>query len=272
MLVEDLRHESVRLMVVMSQVQLHSYEASAVTVEADSELVEVMRRRLARMAFDVHDGPMQELIALSYGLQRLRKNALAGSVGDAALLSGEFEQLSSRLTETEQMLRSMISTLETTSLEPIEPSAIVEAQVAAFRDRWPRVTVEVIAIDDLELHTDSQRIALDRVLRESLTNIAKHAQADNVTVLLRGLEDVLVVQICDDGCGFTPDGEQDETRVGLSAMKDRLEMIGGQLAIDSRPGGPTTITATIQRWRPPRIPKPSCRTLDLAKGEFGFAP
>ena len=156
-----------------------------------------MRRRLARMAFDVHDGPMQELIALSYGLQALQKKVAEEL--DRDQVHSEFEQLGARLVETEQMLRSMMFTLEQGSAEPTDQSIIVERQVAAFRDRCPDVNVDVVVSGNVELQTDSQRIALDRVLRESLSNIAKHADAGNVTVRLQGLRDVLVVQISDDG-------------------------------------------------------------------------
>jgi two-component system NarL family sensor kinase len=220
------------------------------TVPRTTDLtVEAMRRRLARMAFDVHDGPMQELIALSYGLQALQKK-VADVLDRDQVLHGEFEQLGARLVETEQMLRSMMFSLEHTSAEPADQPAIVEGQVAAFRDRCPNVTVDVVASGNVELQTDSQRIALDRVLRESLTNIAKHADADTVTVRLQGLRDVLVVQITDDGRGFEAVEGGFGARVGLRAMRDRLEMIGGTLTIDSRPGGPTTISATIEKWQP----------------------
>jgi len=131
-----------------------------------------MRRRLARMAFDVHDGPMQELIALSYGLQALQK--MVAEELDRDRVHSEFEHLGARLVETEQMLRSMMFALEQTSAEPTDQSIIVERQVAAFRDRCPNVAVEVAVSGNVDLQTDSQRIALDRVLRESLSNIAKH--------------------------------------------------------------------------------------------------
>jgi signal transduction histidine kinase len=210
--------------------------------------LEAMRRRLARMAFDVHDGPMQELIALSYGLQALQRKVAEEL--DRDHVHSEFEQLGARLVETEQMLRSMMFALEQTSAEPTDQSIIVERQVAAFRDRCPDVSVEVVVLGNVELQTDSQRIALDRVLRESLSNIAKHADAGNVTIRLQGLRDVLVVQISDDGRGFEAVDQRFGQRVGLRGMRDRLEMIGGTLTVDSRTGGPTTISATIEKWQP----------------------
>jgi two-component system NarL family sensor kinase len=213
-------------------------------------VVEGLRRRLVRMAFDVHDGPMQELIALSYGLHELRKK-VSSSSDRADSLSGEFEQLGERLVETEQMLRGMMRSLEQTAAGQTDLVAMVEEQVATFRQRCPEIDVGVSAEGEIELHTDSQRIAVDRVLREALTNVAKHAGADKVTVRLQGLPGVLLLSVQDDGRGFDPGARGESTaRVGLRSMQRRLELLGGKLTIDSRPGGPTTITAAIQKWQP----------------------
>jgi signal transduction histidine kinase len=61
-----------------------------------------------------------------------------------------------------------------------------------------------------------------------------------------------VLRVRDDGRGFQPDdcGRDGTARIGLEAMKERLQMIGGTLSVDSRPGGPTTITASIEKWHP----------------------
>lgn len=212
-------------------------------------LVEALRRRLVRMAFDVHDGPMQELIALSYGLHQLRKK-VAGS-SETMGLSGEFDELGARLLETEQMLRGMMRSLEQTATGQTDLVAMVEEQVDAFTQRCPAVSVTLIPQGEVELHTDSQRIAVDRVLREALANVAKHAAADNVTVYLQGLADVLVVKIWDDGKGFDPDAhDRVGARVGLRGMRERLALIDGELDVESRVGGPTTITAVVRKWRP----------------------
>ncbi len=204
------------------------------------------------MAFDVHDGLDAGIsIALSHGLQELRKK-VSSSSERAASLSGEFEELGARLVETEQMLRGMMRSLEQTAAGHTDLPAMVEEQVAAFRQRCPGIVVDVAAYGDVELHTDSQRIAVDRVLRESLTNIAKHSGAANVTVQLQGLAGVLLLTVHDDGCGFDPETwEQSTARFGLRSMRSRLELLGGKLTVDSRRGGPTTITAAIQKWQPP---------------------
>jgi two-component system, NarL family, sensor kinase len=212
--------------------------------------VESLRRRLVRMAFDVHDGPMQELIALGYGLHELRQK-VADSSERSDGLTGEFDELGNRLADTEQMLRAMMRSLEQTAAGETDIVAIIEEQVDTFRRRCPSTSIDVVAVGDVELHTDSQRIALDRVLRETLVNIEKHAAATKVTVRVEGLRDTLVLTIEDDGRGFDNESwERLTVRVGLRSMRERLELIGGNLSLDSRPGGPTTVTATIQKWRP----------------------
>ncbi len=212
-----------------------------------------LQRRLLRMAFDVHDGPMQDLIGIAYRLRALRETAI-GSVDPviADLMAPEIDELAVRMAETERMLRSLMFTLEQNAAPQADVIAAVAEHVDAFQ-RYGFQPVEVIADGDLELYTDSQRIAVERVLRESLSNIAKHAGATRVTIHLRGTRESLVLQIRDNGCGFDLDHPSSDggAHIGLAAMRERLQLIRGTLFVDSRPGGPTTITATIEKWQPP---------------------
>jgi two-component system NarL family sensor kinase len=213
---------------------------------------EALQRRLQRMAFDVHDGPMQDLIAIGFGLRALRATVVRSPDGDGAdHLGAEFDELGVRLAETEKVLRSMMFSLEENAAARTDLLAVVAEHVETFKSHAP-AAVEVIAHGDLELCTDSQRIAAERVLRESLSNIAKHAGADNVTIQLRGTRDSLLLQVRDDGRGFEPgDRRRSGTaRIGLDAMRERLELIGSSLTVDSSPGGPTAITAVIEKWDP----------------------
>jgi len=204
------------------------------------------------MAFDVHDGPMQDLIAIGYGLNALRMQ-VAAAVGEerVASLAPAFDDLLVQLSATERTLRSMMFSLEENAASRTDLLEIVAHQTAALR-RHSDVEVEVISEGDLELYTDSQRIAVERILLESLSNIAKHADATNVTIRLRGTSESLLVQVQDDGRGFVPRTSRraGPNHVGLGAMRERLELLGGTFDVDSRPGGPTTVTATIEKWRP----------------------
>jgi len=204
------------------------------------------------MAFDVHDGPMQDLIAIGYRQRALQATVVdsPGSIS-ADRLTAEFDQLGVQLAGTEKMLRSMMFSLEENAAAQTDLMAIVAEHANAFK-RHAAAAVEVIADGDLELYTDSQRIAVERVLQESLSNIAKHADAANVTIQLRGTRHSLLLQVRDDGRGFQPGdcSRSGSTHIGLDAMRERLQLIGSTLTVDSRPGGPTTITAVIEKWQP----------------------
>ena len=227
-------------------------EPAAETLAAAS--AEALQRRLLRMAFDVHDGPMQDLVAIGYGLRALRATVVRSRGGTSAdRLGAEFDRLGVQLAETEKMLRSMMFSLEQNAAVRTDLLAVVTEHANAFK-RHASAAVEVIARGDLALCTDSQRIAVGRVLQESLSNIAKHADAANVTIQLRGTRHSLLLQVRDDGRGFQPRDccRSGTTHIGLEAMRERLKLIGSTLAVDSCPGGPTTITAVIQKWSPRR--------------------
>jgi signal transduction histidine kinase len=232
--------------------------ARAATLEPTAETLagakaEALQRRLSRMAFDVHDGPIQDLIAIGYRLRALQAT-IVGSTRSASVdqLAAEFDRLGSQLAGTERTLRTMMFSLEENAAARTDLMELVAEHANAFK-RHSSAAVEVIAQGDLELPTDSQQIALLRVLQESLSNIAKHADAANVTIQLRGTRHSLLLQVRDDGRGFRPNEShrRGTAHIGLDAMKERLRLIGSTLSIDSRAGGPTTITAVIEKWQPP---------------------
>jgi signal transduction histidine kinase len=214
---------------------------------------EVLSRQLQRLAFDVHDGPMQDLIGIAYRLQTLRKTA-AGSIDPIVSLrmTNEIDELTEQMSSTEQTLRSLMFALEQNAVPHSDLMTAVSEHVAAFQ-RHALIPVEVDTEGDLDLPTDSQRIAISRVVRESLTNIAKHADATRVEIDLHGNDELLRLRVRDDGIGFDPGGVSvgGAAHRGLTAMRERLRFIGGSLVVESRPGGPTTISATVQKWRPP---------------------
>ena len=165
--------------------------------------LERLQRRLSRLAFDVHDGPLQELAALGYELSNLRNKTTRSSSPDPDL-DAEFERMMSQLASVEGMLRSMMFAMEEGAAASSDLELVVEQQVDAFRALSPKIDVDVSAEGDLGLHTDSQRILVDRVLRESLSNVARHSAASRVSIQLRGYSDALLIRVQDNGRGFDP--------------------------------------------------------------------
>jgi len=212
--------------------------------------LEAVKRRLMRLAFDVHDGPMQNLTVVGFGLGDLqrRMHAVVPPEHHEAIDEG-IAQISAELGQVESELRALISALEDGATESIPLLEAIELEIGEF-ERHSGTAVELVTTGHPRAETDSQRIALQSVTRAALANIAKHARADNVRVRLTGASDAVTLEIEDDGRGFDV-GSVNPGRFGLVGMKERVELLGGTLAVESRPGGPTRITATLHTWHPP---------------------
>jgi signal transduction histidine kinase len=95
-------------------------------------------------------------------------------------------------------------------------------------------------------------VTLFRVAQEGLTNVARHANATRVGLTLSYLEDMVRLDVRDDGVGFTVGfesmadaGAKNGHGYGLSAMRQRLRRVGGSLEVESGPGGGTAISASV---------------------------
>ncbi len=200
------------------------------------------------MSLDLHDGPMQDLVAVGFALERLQRD-LASLPGDTASLDVQVDSIREQLGDIEVVLRGLAAeqadhTRETTLAQ------LFADEVSRF-GHFGGAQLELDMDERIEPETDSQRIVLHRVLRETLTNVNKHASADHVTVRLYEQDDVIYLQVSDDGIGFDPAAARSRGEsLGLNGMYERLRLLGSELSVDSRPGGPTTVTAAVRRWRP----------------------
>jgi signal transduction histidine kinase len=88
-------------------------------------------------------------------------------------------------------------------------------------------------------------IELFRIAQESLTNVARHARASQVRLLMRRRDDALEMSVIDDGCGFDPAQAQASGHFGLLGMRERALRLGGTLLIDSEPGRGATICVRL---------------------------
>ena len=217
-------------------------------------LVESTERRLVRLGFDLHDGPIQEVIALAVDVRFLRRQTAEVVKSRAQKpLIGRFDDLEARLAEIESGLRQLSHALEPPSAVRGDIETGIRRELSGFERRHGvRAGCEIEGrIGEL---TDSQRIVLYRLTQEALSNVREHAQADNVDLRLFASRDEIVLSVADDGRGFDVDKELvrcgREGRLGLIGMSERVRLLGGRFTIESREGGPTVVTATLPRWRP----------------------
>jgi signal transduction histidine kinase len=225
-------------------------------VASERALVASSERKLTRLGFDLHDGPIQEVAVLADDL-RLFRGQLEGVLASAPqrkLFDGRFEDLDAQLVALDSELRRISNEVHAASVLLNRPfSAAVEDLVRAFQART-RVRPRLVLEGDMSLLSGSQQIALLNVVHEALTNIREHSDATRVAVVVSATTEGVEAQISDNGRGF--DVEATLVRVarkghlGLVAMHERVRLLGGQCRIDSRVGGPTIINVALERWEP----------------------
>ncbi len=196
-----------------------------------------------RMAREIHDTLAQGLAGILTQLQAAEQASAEPAVSRRHVANA-MELARESLTEARRTVHA------------VGPSALAEARLPdAIRDvaeRWSEVNrVEAVLTttgDARPMHTDVE-VALLRTAQEALANVAKHARAGRVSLTLSYMEDLVTLDVLDDGVGFLPDakrtGSSPDGGFGLAGMRQRVQRLAGQLDIESEPGGGTAITVAV---------------------------
>jgi signal transduction histidine kinase len=228
----------------------------AANAESERALLEASERKLTRLGFDLHDGPIQDVAVLAEDL-RLFRDQLEGVLGPLAkrkLLRGRIEDLDAQLVALDGELRRLSGEVQAASVLLNRPfrSALGD-RVRAFSARTG-IKPTVAVSGDTDMLSTSQQIALLNIVQEALSNIREHAQASAVQIRVSVDHDGVHAKVADDGRGFelepTLMRAAREGRIGLLAMNERVRLLGGKCRIDSRSGGPTTVSIALRRWLP----------------------
>jgi signal transduction histidine kinase len=220
--------------------------ADAQQVFVDSEEAGAPRRQLVRLACDVHDGPLQSLTAAGYGIHELQRRLASSGAVDAGAMSVELDRIVRQLAGAESGLRMLISRLEQGRPEIATVGETLDPEIDAFRQRCP-IQVDVDVPTELRPDSHSQLVVIRSVVREALTNIAKHASAERVQIRIDAGPAGILVEVEDDGRGFDQDDIRPDS-LGLAGMRQRVELLGGAFEVVSAAGGPTVVTARLERW------------------------
>ena len=218
-----------------------------------ARLGQTYERRLVRTAFDLHDGPLQDLAALGAELRLLRTQISEAEALRADVLVGRVDDVTARLGELDHSLRGIARSLETSTLADIPLGDALRREADAFR-RKTSIAVGVSVGGNLDVLTMSQRIAVVRIVQEALSNIRSHSEATEVQIDLRATDDGLDLRIADNGRGFdlraTAGAAARRGRLGIVGMNERVRLLGGVFTIESMPGVGTTVVVSIPAWRP----------------------
>jgi signal transduction histidine kinase len=220
----------------------------------ERSLVSASERRLGRLAFDLHDGALQHIAAFGADLFLVRRQLTELLPAESeALGTGRINDLEARIWELDRVLRELAHSLEPGSLVRRPLPRVIADEVAAFTERTG-IPVQQRIQGDFSDMTVSQKIALIRVVQEALTNIREHANASRVRIVITARTGRVDARVEDDGVGFHVartllDGAQ-RGRLGLVGSSERIRLLGGRFDVRSEPGGPTTVSLSLPRWRP----------------------
>lgn len=197
------------------------------------EAQEGERRRIAR---ELHDDTGQSLASVLMGLRRAEESR------DPAETARILTELRETITGSIRDLRALAVELRPTALDDFGLEAALERLTETFGRRTGlQIDLQTSGLEDRL--PDPVETALYRIVQESLTNVAKHAGAGTVSVVAQHHAGRAVVVIEDDGRGFPTDAAA--AGLGLVSMRDRVELVGGTLRVQSHEGSGTTIAVEV---------------------------
>jgi len=226
---------------LFSRVKAHQMRAEQLLKQAT--LAQEDERQ--RISLEIHDGVAQWMVAASYGIQAFgRVLSKYQGTHDVA----ELHEIKSHIDRSVKELRRVIVDLHPPDLGELGLLGALKQNLVNFKKDTGIAYSFQIEGTPVSLSPVSE-VTVYRVTQEALANVRKHAQATKVDVLLRFEVDELCVAIRDNGKGFDPSQVLSNARsagwVGLLGMKDRVETLGGTVAIIAAEGAGTTISLTL---------------------------
>jgi two-component system, NarL family, sensor histidine kinase UhpB len=227
-------------------------EAERARTELLAKLVFAQEDERRRIAREMHDQFGEQLTALALSI-----GALKEACADQPALSAKVDAIDRVAKQLDQDVDQLVWQLRPTALDDLG----LRAALANYIQDWSRrsnipAQLHTSGLLDDRLASEVES-ALYRIAQEALTNVAKHARAGNVEVILERRPDHVVLIVEDDGVGFEAGGGETGQGFGLLGMQERAALVGASLQIESAPGQGTTILVRM------------ATTADLARANHG---
>ncbi|TAK08714.1 MAG: PAS domain S-box protein [Candidatus Manganitrophaceae bacterium] len=231
---KELRHSQEQLRSLSSR--LHS-------------MVEEERTRISR---EIHDELGQLLTILKMELSWLKKRLPKKE----ELLRDRTKSMAKLVDTTVQTLRKISTELRPGVLDDLGLTAAIEWQVQEFQARTKLCCSLTVRPEEITLDPERSTTVF-RIFQETLTNIVRHANADEVAIRLEKTEESLTLEVRDNGKGITQNQITNSKSLGLLGIRERALLWGGTVHISGLPGKGTTVTVQIPLHPPSDRGKPS---------------
>lgn len=198
------------------------------------------RKEISR---ELHDGVVQTLVGINVELSILGR---ARTVGPRALMA--------KIAHTRRLVDHSVDAVHRFARE-LRPAVLDDVGLIPALHAYcqslaarKKIRIELSAVRGVEALDAAGRTVIFRVAQEALTNVARHAHATRVRITLSEIAGAIRIEIVDNGKSFQVGSDLlagNSKRLGLVGMKERIEMVGGRLAIESAPASGTTVRAEI---------------------------
>ncbi len=217
-------------------------DMAARVAERDASLRQLSKRMLSiqeqervRIAREVHDELGQALTAMKIDIQQLAKSEAA--------LAEPLGAISKAVDNTVDLVRRIATDLRPAILDDLGVTAALEQQLRRLRESTGMQTTLVVAEEpELDMLTG---VTLYRIAKEALANVVRHAEATEVEISLAIEDDAAVLEIRDNGKGMSGEQITSARSLGLLGMRERAELLGGSVSIESHQGEGTRVHATL---------------------------
>lgn len=226
-------HNALLLERLQQQVVLLS-ERERDLARLSARLLETQEDERRRLAFDLHDDPLQRAIVLERALAEAPQTQQTQDWRQAVF-------------DISTSLRAVCASLRPAMLDDLGLLPALSRLVYDVRARSElEVDLQVdVTVEKLPITTEHS-VALFRIAQEALNNAVKHAQATHVSITITAPDTHIELRVTDDGQGFQQEGQnQDRQCFGIAGMRERLRPFHGNLQIFAEPGCGTTVIATV---------------------------
>lgn len=220
-------------------------ERTAELQALSSRFLNVQEEERKRIAGDLHDGIGQSLSATKFAVETVLDRTTEETVSK---IVDSLKPLVPMLQDAIEDVRKIVMNLRPSILDDLGILATISWFFRQFQGIYSNILIEEqIDVKETEV-PEPLKIIIFRILQEAMNNVAKHSNADRVSVYLRKADNIIELAVEDNGSGFDIEGlpsiEGPEAGFGIASMKERTELSGGVFSIESSKGAGTTIQAS----------------------------
>ena len=233
---------SVIIFVLVTTVFLILKRDIASRVKMNEHIGLVQEQERLAISREVHDDIGQSLTALKLDVSWVENKLPSGNSAMAERLTEMRINLDQLLAKTHDITAKLRPPL----LDNLGLAAAIEWQVNEFR-RHSSIEFHLMLNEAIRAYDENVALAIIRILQEAVTNVIRHARADEVSISLceRGVD--FILEISDNGCGITAKEIDSTNAYGIMGMRERTSLCNGKLSIKGNTGNGTIVSLTIPR-------------------------